>query len=318
MGNASIVQPLDLSVIVVNYNGGPVLLGCLEALGNVGHELAFEVIVVDNGSSDGSLEEVEAKYPDFRVLRAGKNIGFAAACNLGLATASGRHAMLLNPDTEVLPGALKTLVDTLDAHPSWGVVGPRMVDESSSPYPAARRFPTPWRLFCEYTRLSWFLPRSCLFADYYYGDRDVKTLDAVDQVEGSALVISESAREAVGKLDTRFFLFFEEVDWCRRVWDAGFEIHVVQDAVVRHHRGTIVSRHFVEARTAHAESAMRYFHKYEGEAGLKRLQRWMRAALLIRRCQMRLATMLGAGEDARIRLEAATRERAVYRRGLPT
>jgi N-acetylglucosaminyl-diphospho-decaprenol L-rhamnosyltransferase len=309
---------LDLSVIIVNYNGGTTLLACLDALESVRDELAFEVIVVDNGSSDGSPEDVEAKNPEFRVLRAGENIGFAAACNLGLATTRGRHAMLLNPDTEVLPGALRRLVSALDAHPSWGVVGPRMVDESGSPYPAARRFPTPWRLFCEYTRLSSFFPRLSLIADYFYGDRDVTTLDTVDQVEGSALVISGHAREAVGNLDPRFFLFFEEVDWCRRVWDAGLEIHVVQDAVVRHRRASIVLRYFIEARIAHAESAMRYFHKYEGEAGLKRLQRWMTAALLIRKWGMRLATVLGAGENARIRVEAATREQAVYRRGLPT
>jgi N-acetylglucosaminyl-diphospho-decaprenol L-rhamnosyltransferase len=312
------VEPLDLSVIIVNYNGRAVLLGCLEALGNVRDELAFEVIVVDNGSSDGSPEDAEEKYPNFRVLRAGENIGFAAACNLGLARATGRHAMLLNPDTEVLPGALKRLVDALDDHPIWGVVGPRMVDQSGSLYPAARRFPTPWRLFCEYTRLSSLLARSRLFADYYYGDRDVKTLDTVDQVEGSALVISGPAREAVGNLDPRFFLFFEEVDWCRRVWDAGFEIHLVQDAVVRHRRASIVSQYFIEARAAHAVSAMRYFHKYDGEAGLKRLQRWMTMALLIRKWGMRLAAILGAGEKARMRVEAATREQAVYRRGLPT
>lgn len=314
----TVVESLDLSIIIVNYNGGQDLLTCLKALERVRAEVAFEVIVVDNGSSDGSAEEAEAKHPAFKVLRAGKNLGFAAGCNLGLGAARGRHAMLLNPDTEVLPGALRQLMSALDGHSSWGIVGPRMVDQNGYQYPAARRFPTPYHLFCEYTRLAFLFPRSRLFAAYFYGDCDMKTMDTADQIEGSAFVISGRAREAVGDLDPRFFLFFEEVDWCRRVREAGFEIHLVQDAVVRHRRSAIMSQYFLEARVAHAESAMKYFYKYYGQAGVKRLRRWMRAGLWIRRFAMRLAAVLGAGERARIRAEAARRELAVYRRGLQT
>ena len=155
---------MDLSIVIVNYNCGLDLLACLEALEGVKGELAFEVIVVDNGSSDGSLEEAKAKHPEFQMLQAGKNLGFAAGCNLGLAVASGRHAMLLNPDTEVLPGAFSRLVSALDSHSNWGVVGPRMIDQDGHPYSAARRFPTPYRLFCEYTRLTSLFPHSRLFA----------------------------------------------------------------------------------------------------------------------------------------------------------
>ncbi|MFH1010699.1 MAG: glycosyltransferase family 2 protein [bacterium] len=307
---------VDLSIIIVNYNGGHELLSCLNSIKMAHAELVYEVIVVDNGSTDGSLERAKSDYPEFRFLSAGTNLGFAAACNLGLAGAQGRHAMLLNPDTEVLQGTLTCLVGTLDANPAWGIVGPRMVDQEGRIYSAARRFPTPWRLFCEDTRLTYLFPRSKLFASYIYGDRDIRAVDDVDQIEGSALVISGRAREVVGDLDPRFFLFFEEVDWCRRVRQAGFEIRVVQNAEVRHMRSTTMRRYFLEARLARAKSAMMYFQKYYGAKGLKQLRRWMRIGLWIREWEMRMALLLGTGERARIRAEAARCERALYHRGL--
>jgi N-acetylglucosaminyl-diphospho-decaprenol L-rhamnosyltransferase len=304
----------DLSIIIVNYNGKQDLPRCLAALTAVQSELMFEVIVVDNGSTDGSLDDAATSFPAFHYIPVGHNLGFAAGCNRGLVEAQGRHAMLLNPDTEVLPGALSALVHTLDENPRWGIVGPRMLDANDQPYPAARRFPTPWRLFCESTRLMFLVPHWRLFADYYYGESDPRTVDRVDQVEGSALVISGAARKEVGNLDERFFLFFEEVDWCRRVTAAGYEIHVVQAAAVRHHLSTTMSRFYLTSREAHARSAMAYFHKHEGDAGLARLRRWMRSALFVRECGMGIATLLG-GERARLRAEGARVERALYRRG---
>ncbi len=307
---------MDLSVIIVNYNGKQDLLRCLESLEALRKELVFEVIVVDNGSTDGSLEEGGSRHGWVRFIEAGQNLGFAAGCNLGLAQAQGRHAMLLNPDTEVLPGALSRLVGALDQHPQWGIVGPRMLDQHNHPYLAARRFPTPFYLFCECTRLAYLFPHSRMFAGYFYGECPPEALDKVDQVEGSALMISGTARQAVGNLDPRFFLFFEEVDWCRRVWQAGFEIHVVQDAAVRHHRATTMSRFYIEARKANARSAMQYFEKHEGAEGLRRVRRWMKAALSLRIIAATVANWLGKGEIARLRVEGARAEKEIYRTGL--
>ena len=230
------MESLELSVIVVNFNGKQDLLCCLASLEAVREELGFEVIVVDNGSTDGSIEEGRDRFGWAKFIEAGCNLGFAAGCNLGLKSAQGRHAMLLNPDTAVLAGSLRRLVNALDQHPNWGIVGPRMLDENDRPYPGARRFPTPFYLFCECTRLAHIFPRTRFFAAYFYGDIRQGYLDNVDQVEGSALVISGNVRRTVGDLDPRFFLFFEEVDWCKRVRDTGFEIHIVDDATIRHQR----------------------------------------------------------------------------------
>jgi len=272
--------------------------------------------VVDNGSEDGSADQVERTYPLFRVIRAGENLGFARACNRGLEQTRGRHAMLLNPDTQVTDGALDKLVAALGAHPTWGVVGPQMIDADGYRYRAARRFPTPFYLFAEITHLSSLFPRSRRIAGYGYGDRTIEELDRVDQIEGSALMIRGEAREQIGDLDPRFFIFFEEVDWCKRVAEAGFEIHVVPEAVIRHDRSTTMSCHFLRIRQIHAESAMKFFRKHHGESGYRKLRRWMRCGLQIRALLMSVAAVFGGGERARLRVRAARAERAVYVRGL--
>jgi N-acetylglucosaminyl-diphospho-decaprenol L-rhamnosyltransferase len=307
---------VDLTIVIVNYNGKQDLLRCLRSLDAVRTELACETMVVDNGSTDGSIEVAETAHPGVQFIRAGKNLGFAAGCNVGLREAKGRHALLLNPDTEVLPGALRNLVSALDSHPNWGGVGPLMVDSRDQPYYAARRFPTPFDLFCECTRLAYLFPHSRFLARYFYGEQNPRTLNAVDQVEGSALVISEAARRTVGLLDERFFIFFEEVDWCKRVKEAGFEIHIVPLAVVRHHRSTTMSRFYSAARVANAQSAMKYFQKHHGEPGLASLRRWMRAALCIRLAITATLAFIRRSERLRLKFAGAKAERAEYQRGL--
>jgi hypothetical protein len=310
------MQPPDISIVVVNYNGKDDPLACLGSLELARDELGIEVLMADNGSTDGSVEAVADRHPWVRIIAMGQNLGFAAACNHALAEAQGRHVMLLNPDTEVPPHSLKSLVQALDQNPQWGIVGPRMVDQDNRPYPSARRFPTPFFLFCECTRLVYLFPRSKLFAGYFYGDCEQNSQGRVDQIEGSALLISGPARRAVGPLDERFFLFFEEVDWCRRVGQAGFEVRVVQDAVVRHRRAATMSRFYVEARRANARSALAFFEKHHGSEGVKSLRRWMLAALLIRQLATAWLSLFGKRELARLRLAGARAEWEVYRRGL--
>ncbi|MBI5058708.1 glycosyltransferase family 2 protein [candidate division KSB1 bacterium] len=304
---------IELSVIVVNFNGGEDTLRCLRALERVSGEVESEIIVIDNGSSDGSCERIEHDFTAVQLIRAGANLGFAAACNRGLERAAGRHALLLNPDTEVCAGALSGMVRALDEHPGWGIVGARMVDGSGKLYTAARRFPRPFDLFCEQLHLANWFPRSRWFARYFYGEHAPETLDAVEQVEGSALMISGAARQQVGDLDPQFFVFFEEVDWCRRVKAAGLEIHVVQSARIVHHRATTMSRFFVQSRSYHARSAQAYFRKHYGERGLRSLRRWMIAAGWIREIGARVLLPFAGGDTMRLRIAGARAERKIYR-----
>lgn len=307
------VNKPDLTILIVNYNGGDDILRCLKSLRSVLSEVEFEIIVVDNGSSDGSIDCIRTQFQECRLVEAQVNLGFAGGCNRGLADANGRHVLLLNPDTEIRPGALRFMVAALDRHASWGIVGARMLTPQGIPYRAARRFPTPFRLFCECTKLTALFPRSALFGGYFYGERAVTALDNVEQVEGSALMIRADVRTRIGELDPRFFVFFEEVDWCRRVREAGYEIHVVQEAEIIHHRATTMSRFYLQSRLYNAESACRYFDKWEGAAGVRRLKRWMTAALHIREAGSRCFGWLTRNEAAMRKAEAARAERDFYR-----
>jgi GT2 family glycosyltransferase len=275
------IEP-NASVIIVSYNSREDVLACLASLRESMNASSIEVIVVDNGSTDDSPAQIASHFPSVKLMAQRENLGFARACNLGILHSSGRHIMLLNPDTEVRGNAIETLGNLLDAHPSWGIVGTQMVDQHDQFYSAARRLPTVWRLLCETLGLNRLFPRSSLFNSYLYGDRDREGLEQVEQIEGSALMISERARAAVGNLDERFFIFFEEVDWCKRVADAGFEIRVAREARVMHRRSTTMSKFFIFSRQARAQSAMKYFLKHHGKFGLFKLRAAMCLSLTLR------------------------------------
>jgi N-acetylglucosaminyl-diphospho-decaprenol L-rhamnosyltransferase len=305
-----------VTVVIVNFNSGADALRCLHALARDPAARPRRVVVVDNGSTDGSADAIAREFRAVELRRAGRNLGFAAACNRGMADADGL-VLLLNPDTEVEPGAIEHMAAALDQHPNWGIVGARMLDSRGVIYPAARRFPRPFDLFCEQLHLPRQFPHSRRFAGYLYGDCDLAALDTVDQVEGSALMISTAARTAVGELDERFFVFFEEVDWCRRVKQAGFEIHVVQTARITHHRATTMSRFFAESRRYNARSALAYFRKHHGEAGVRSLRRWIIAATYLREFAARILNLLSPRESLRLRIDGARAERAIYRQRDP-
>lgn len=303
-----------VSVIIVNYNNGKDILPCIKALSERDQGIPFEVIVADNGSTDGSVEAIKAQYPWVRVVLLGENRGFGAGCNAGIRVAQDAAYLLLNPDTIVRPFALGRMYQQLAAHPSWGIVGARMLTSGGIAYRAARRFPEIRDLVIECLALWRLFPNTRFFNNYLYGERAIEELDEVDQVEGSCLMISQDAYRKIGLLDERFFVFFEEVDWCRRVKEAGFEIHVVQEAEVEHHLSTTMSRNLPRTRVIHAQSAMNYYLKYDGEEGLQELRRKMRLALLLR--AVMLVPLAIFSERNRIRLRGALMERAAYRAGL--
>ncbi|MCC6475566.1 glycosyltransferase family 2 protein [bacterium] len=272
----------QVAVIIVSFNSRDDVLECLAALeDDIASELV-EVIVVDNGSNDDSPAAIASQFPAVKLIALQENLGFASACNVGIQNSCAPSILLLNPDTKVRPGAIASLHEALAAHPDWGIVGPRMVDQHGHSYCAARTLPTVWRLITETLTLYRLFPHSALFNSYLYGDVNLDNLDRVEQIEGSALMISQRARAQVGNLDSRFFIYFEEVDWCKRVADAGFEIHVVKDAEVMHRRSTTMSKFFIFSRQARAQSAMNYFLKHHGKFGLFKLRAAMSAALLIR------------------------------------
>ncbi len=264
---------IDLSVIIVNWNVRDLLRSCLLSLSSTPSPLcSLETILVDNASSDDSVEMVRGEFPSVQLIVNAENRGFPAANNQGLAVAQGRYVLLLNPDTEVLGSALATLVAYADAHPDVGVVGPQLLNPDGSVQSSRRRFPTLATALFESTWLQPLAPHRLLQRYYLLDQPDDATL-AVDWVDGAALLARRAAIAQVGPLDENFFMYSEELDWCRRFRQAGWRVVYLPTAQIVHHRGKS-SEQAVAARHIHFQtSKVRYFSKHHGAlaAGLLRL-----------------------------------------------
>lgn len=222
----------DLSVVVVNWNAGERLRACVRSLDPAAGERSIELIVVDNASRDGSLCGIEGSLARGRVrlVREEQNLGFARACNVGLETATGRHALLLNPDTRVAEGALDELCTWLDGHPDVGVVGCRLVDEAGEIERSFGRFPG----------LGEKIARAGAAVIGRPGQPDPEAVGVpvnVDWVTGAFLGIGRAALGEGLRLDGRYPLYFEDVDLCYRVWAAGLRVVHVPRAWAVHTRG---------------------------------------------------------------------------------
>jgi len=267
---------VDLSIVIVNWNVAYLLRRCLLSIrqgcsgGQASPPLprtpSCEIIVVDCASSDDSVEMVRAEFPEVRLVAHADNLGYARGNNLGLAMASGRYLMILNPDTEVQDDALATMVRYLDAHPQVGVVSPQLCYADGSLQSSRRRFPTLATAFWESTLLHQWFPDNRFARRYHMADRPADTIQAVDWAVGAALMIRRSAWEQVGPLDEGYFMYFEELDWCRRCRAAGWEIHYLPTARIIHHEGKS-SEQIPAARAIRFQcSKIRYFSKYHGRA----------------------------------------------------
>ncbi|HHN93529.1 MAG TPA: glycosyltransferase family 2 protein, partial [Anaerolineae bacterium] len=229
-------------------------------------------IVVDNGSTDGSVEMVRSAFPAVHLIVNRDNRGFPAANNQGLAVAQGRYALILNPDTEIVGDALATLVAFADAHPDVGIVGPQLLNPDGTVQSSRRRFPTLATAFFESTWLQRYGPRRIL-EHYYVLDRPDDRVQDVDWLYGAAFMARREAVAQVGLLDEGYFMYSEELDWCRRFRDAGWRVVYLPTAQVIHYGGKS-SEQVIAARHIHFQtSKVRYFRKYHGRMAAEAL-RW--------------------------------------------
>ncbi|MFI5269187.1 MAG: glycosyltransferase family 2 protein, partial [Chloroflexota bacterium] len=206
---------VDLTVVIVNYNVRDLLRDCLRSLQASECRWTFDVVVVDNCSSDGSAAMVAAEFPNVRLIVSSSNDGFAAANNRGIRAAKpSRYVMLLNPDTVAPPEALERLVDFMESHPDAGVLGPKLVKGDGALDLACRRsFPTPRIAFYHAFGLDKLFPHSPEFAQYNLTFLDEDELSEVDCVVGAAMLVRQEALEQAGLLDESFFMYGEDLDW---------------------------------------------------------------------------------------------------------
>lgn len=228
------MQDLKLSITIASWNTQGDLRICLDSLQKVLDELPFEVLVIDNNSADGSADMVEAEFPWVRLFRNSRNYGFTGAHNFGLMNKKGPYTLLLNSDTVVHPGALKTLVDYLDAHPEVGFIGPKLLNPDGSLQLSCRRFPNPVAAIFRNSLMGKLFPKNKWLREYLMTDWDHSTQREVDWVSGAAFIITDECYKKIGPMDDKFYMFCEDVDWCWRGWEAGFKVVYLPTAQITH------------------------------------------------------------------------------------
>ncbi len=269
-------MPTELSIVIVSWNVQTLLSACLRSLHALPSfaRLGMQVIVVDSASADGTVAMLRAEFPWVECIASSTNLGFTTGNNRGLARCTGRYILLLNPDTR-LDGTpadpIAALVAYLDAHPRVGLVGPRLRYGDGRLQPSRRRFPTLAMALWESTLLEWWFPRNRWARRYRMEDVPEDAPQRVDWVTGAAMLVRREVIEQVGGLDERFFMYSEELDWCRRIRAAGWEIAYLPQAEIVHYEGQS-SGQVVAARHIRFEtSKLLYFHKHHG--------RWQAALL---------------------------------------
>lgn len=259
--SSSRAQAPDLSVIIVNWNVRDMLLENLRELFSGNADAAFEVLVIDNASNDGSVEAIRERFPKVQVIANEENRGFAAAVNQGLNIKSGKHVLLLNPDMRVQAGAIKNIINVLDANPGVGILSGKLTDEKGVAMHHLRRFPTFASQVAVMLKLPHLFPN--LLNHYYGNDLDLEKEQSVDSVRGSFFAISGPALEKLGNFDEGYFIWFEEVDYCRRAREAGYETRYVPGIGAR----DLVGKSFAKRDTYWKQkqftaSMIHYFEKW--------------------------------------------------------
>jgi GT2 family glycosyltransferase len=256
----------DLSVLIVNYNGGRQLHECLSSLSHDPLIRQSQVIVVDNASEDGSAREVAAQYP-VELISLDHNDGFGSANNVGLSRCTGRYTLMVNPDTWLSDGDMRTWVRFMDAHPRAGLAGPRLVGPDGSLQPSIRNYPTVFREAFEALYLHRILPKlTNRCANVVQTAEDYDHARPAEWVSGAAMMARTEAILEIGGFDRAFFLYMEEVDLCRRLTEAGWEVWYDPEVTVVHVGGAYSVDPFLAVESQ--KSRLRYFRKHHGFAGL--------------------------------------------------
>lgn len=228
---------LDLSIIIVNWNTRDLLRDCLESVYASEGEFAFETIVVDNCSHDGSADMVRCEFPQVHLIESDINGGYAYANNLGLRRLQARCYLLLNPDTVLPPNALQDMLAFMDAHPEAGMAGPKLVmDDGELDLACRRSFPTPENSFYKLFGLSRLFPKSERFGQYNLTYLDPDEMAEVDSVVGAFMMVRRAVIEQVGLLDEEYFMYGEDLDWALRAKLAGWKVYYCPHVTVLHYK----------------------------------------------------------------------------------
>lgn len=254
----------DLSIIIVNWNTCELLTQCLQSVYASTDDLGFEVLVVDNASTDGSQEMVRRQYPEVDLIVNAENVGFVKANNQAIAHHQGRYVLLLNSDTQVLPNSLGKAVQFMDEHPSAGIVGLRLLNPNGTFQASYTPFPTLWREFLILSGLGRWLIRPTFPSRGPEIEKGPQEINGY--VEGAFLMVRREAVNQIGGLDERIFMYAEEVDWCYRFQQAGWEVWYLPHAPIIHYGGQSSKKRRGRMEAELYRSRVYVFRKHYGKA----------------------------------------------------
>ncbi len=257
---------MKLSIIIVSWNVKKVLIDCLESIEENPASEPFEVIVVDNASSDGTVESVRNKFPEVVVIANSQNLGFAAANNQGIEKSQGEYILLLNPDTIIHSDSLDILIEFMDKNEDVGICGPQLLNQDGTIQSSVRCFPTFRGALYRHTVIRYLGLFKNEYKKWLMKNFDHKTKMDVDQVMGAALMIRQSIIEDIGVMDEQFFMYYEEVDLCFRIKQAGWRVVFMPEVVITHLGSQSSGQIPVKKQMMAITSLLKFFRKHRGKS----------------------------------------------------
>jgi N-acetylglucosaminyl-diphospho-decaprenol L-rhamnosyltransferase len=271
---------LDLSIIIVNWNTCQMLADCLNSVKITVEDYTFEIIVVDNGSTDESQAMLAAQFPEVQLIQNTQNVGFARANNQAMAVCQGQYMLLLNSDALLLPQAASVMLNLAEAEPRAGLIGAHLRNRDGSFQASHTRFPNLWQEFLILSGLGRLFYGRCYPS---YGSEEDKGPQVVDYVEGACMLVRRETYKQVGGLDEGYFMYAEEVDWCYAMRQQGWQVWYQPAAKVIHLGGGSSQQRRTQREGDLYRSRVRFFRKHYGDkaARLLKLQIYLFSAIKI-------------------------------------
>lgn len=303
---------LDVSIIIVNWNACDVLRDCLCSIAEQTKKLSYEVIVVDNNSTDCSVAMVEKEFPDVILLANKENRGFAAANNQGIERSSGRYVLLLNPDTVILDQAIEKSVSFADTQPDGGVIGVKTVRGDHTLVRNCFQYASLLNMSITMSGLHLIFPENRLWGRERMTWWDYETVRTVDVVAGCYMLVRREVIQDVGGMDEQFFMYGEEMDWCRRITRAGWKIYYQPDASIIHYGGMSAAQNPFGMQQEQRKSYLLYFRKHHGCCSVFFAQGLMFCGGIFRLAYWSIRKLISRGESRRIADEKIRKVRIIY------
>ena len=259
----------DISVIIVTWNSSAEIIDCVRSVTAAAKGLNLELIIIDNSSKDDSFALAnKIDFLKLTTVQNSENLGYTKAVNQGINLAKGKYVLLLNPDTVLKESSIHEMLNFMENNPPYGACAPKMMNPDGTLQYSVRNFPTYWRMFCEFSLLAYIFPKSKLFGSWKAKYMDYDAEQDIEQPMAAAFMIRSELLKKVDNMDERFRMFFNDVDLCKKVYDAGFKIRLLPTSVVIHEHGSSIKKDRANMIRIWNDDCAKYFEKHFGRGFL--------------------------------------------------